>query len=133
MVVSGPDINALNRWYSQRFELTAGVVRDSKVGVLIRAQHLPPDQTVPLTTVRLGQAGNLLELDGYPANTGPRPQRRGMLPPGIALVSVAVHKLDALNLDLLAAPRARSGALYRGARSATVRGPAGELLELIEE
>ncbi len=133
MVVAGPDINALNRWYSERFKLTAGVVNDRSVGVLTRAQNLRADQTVPLTTIRLGQRGNLLELDGYPPTAGARPQARGLLPPGIALVSVAVRNLDALKLDLLTAPRVRSGALYRGARSATVRGPAGELLELIEE
>jgi hypothetical protein len=133
MVVAGPDINALNRWYSERFKLTAGVVNDRSVGVLARAQNLRADQTVPLTTIRLGQRGNLLELDGYPPTAGARPQARGLLPPGIALVSVAVRKLDALKLDLIAAPRARGGALYRGARSATVRGSAGELLELIEE
>ena len=133
MVVAGPDIQALNRWYSERFNLTAGVVRDRSVGVLTRAQNLRADQTVPLTTIRLAQPGNLLELDGYPPTAGPRPQARGQLPPGIALVSVAVRKLDALKLDFLSAPQARSGALYGGARSATVRGPAGELLELIEE
>ena len=133
MVVAGPDINALNRWYAEHFGLTAGVVRDRSVGVLTRAQNLRADQTVPLTTVRLGQPGNLLELDGYPPTAGPRPQTRGLLPPGIALVSVAVRKLGALKLDFIAAPGARGGALYRGARSATVRGPAGELLELIEE
>jgi hypothetical protein len=94
---------------------------------------LRAEQTVPLTTIRLGQPGNLLELDGYPATAGARPQARGLLPPGIALVSVAVRNLDALKLDFLTPARVRSGALYRGARSATVRGPAGELLELIEE
>lgn len=133
MVVAGPDISALNRWYSERFGLTAGVVNDRSVGVLTRAQNLRADQTVPLTTIRLAQRGNLLELDGYPPTAGPRPQARGLLPPGIALVSVAVRKLDSLQLDFIAPPRVRPGALYRGARSATVRGPAGELLELIEE
>lgn len=88
---------------------------------------------MPLTTIRLGQRGNLLELDGYPPTAGARPQARGLLPPGIALVSVAVRKLDALKLDYLTPPKLRPGALYRGARSATVRGPAGELLEMIEE
>jgi hypothetical protein len=133
MVVAGPDISALNRWYSERFGLTAGVVRDRTVGVLSRAQNLRAGQTVPLTTIRLGQPGNLLELDGYPATAGARPQARGLLPPGIALVSVAVRRLDELQLDLIAPPQVRPGALYRGARSATARGPAGELLELVEE
>ena len=133
MVLAGPDIEALNRWYSGHFDLTAGVVRERHVGVLVRAQNLAPDQTVPLTTVRLGQPGNLLELDGYPPAAGARPQRRGDLPPGIALVTVAVRELPALDLPLLSPPRVREGALYGGRLAATVRGPAGELLELIDE
>jgi hypothetical protein len=133
MVLAGPDIQALNRWYAERFDLTAGVVRDRKVGVVVRAQNLPADQTIPLTTIRLGQPGNLIELDGYPASAGPRAQRRRDLPPGIAMVTVAVRGLQTLNLPFLSKPRIRDGALYGGKLTATVRGPAGELLELIDE
>ncbi len=133
MVLAGPDIHALNSWYAEKFNLTAGVVNDRKVGVLTRAQNLAPNQTVPLTTLRFAQQGNLIELDGYPATSGPRPVRRGELPPGIAIVTIGVRNLDALPLRYLQAARRHEGPLYRGQRSATVRGPANELLELVEE
>ena len=48
------------------------------------------------------------------------------------MVTLAIDGLDALALDWIAPPIARQGALYAGQRAATVRGPAGELLELIE-
>lgn len=133
MVVAGPDIHALNDWYARHFDLTPGTVRERSVGVLTRAQDLAADRTLPLTTLRLAQPGNLLELDGYSEKATTRQTRAGELPPGVALVSVAVRNLDALKLNYLTPPRARPGALYRGQRSATVRGAAGELLELIEE
>lgn len=133
MVVAGPDIHVLNDWYSTHFNLTPGAVRERNVGVLTRAQELPADRKLPITTVRLAQQGNLLELDGYSEKARPRTTLRGELPPGVALVSVAVRNLDAVKLDYLAPPRLRKGALYGARRSATVRGAAGELLELIEE
>jgi hypothetical protein len=42
--------------------------------------------------------------------------------------------MDALEgVDFLAPPLAGPGRAYAGARTATLRGPAGELVELIEE
>ena len=83
--------------------------------------------------MRLAQAGNLVEFDGYSPKAIVRPVMRGELPPGIALTSFAVKNLDALKLDWISPPAARQGAAYAGKRSATARGPAGELIELIEE
>jgi hypothetical protein len=55
-----------------------------------------------------------------------------MLPPGNALVTLAVDSLDTLALDWIAPPAICEGLPYDGRRAATVRGPAGELLELVE-
>ena len=55
-----------------------------------------------------------------------------MLPPGNALVTLAVDSFDDLDVEFIAPPRLRHGDLYMGNMAATVRGPSGELVELIE-
>ncbi len=133
MVVAGPDIEKELDWYSGRFGLARGTVRPAKIGVLQRAQGLTPDDLLPLTTVRLAQAGNLIELDGYSSGARPRFVPIEQLPPGVAMASFTVRSLDALQLQFINAPAAHAGIAYAGHRSATARGPAGELVELIEE
>lgn len=133
MVVAGPDIDALLAFYSSKFALQPGTPRQRPVGVLRRAQGLGDDSTFPLTTGRLVQRGNLIEFDGYPAATTARPQRAGELPPAIASSSFAVRSFQGLALDWITPPTVHPGLAYAGKRAATVRGPAGELIELIEE
>lgn len=133
MVVAGPEPQRLVDWYADRFNMARGTLRDRPVGVLQRAQGLPPDRLLPLTTMRLAQQGNLLELDGYSENAGPRPVRRGHLPPGVAITTMSVRSIDALDLPFIAPPRTLQGPLYGGRRTATARGPAGELVEIVED
>lgn len=87
-----------------------------------------------LTTISMAQAGRLpiVEVDDYPVAATPRARHAGMLPPGNAMVTLAVHDLDATNLDFVAPPVRRDGPLYAGRRAATHVGIAGELLELVE-
>jgi catechol 2,3-dioxygenase-like lactoylglutathione lyase family enzyme len=87
-----------------------------------------------LTTISMVQAGRLpiVEVDDYPAAATPRARHAGMLPPGNAMVTLAVDDLDAPSLDFIAPPARRDGPLYAGRRAATHIGAAGELLELIE-
>lgn len=133
MVVAAGDAPALVDWYAKTFGLSPGALRDRPVGVLQRAQGLGPDALLPLTTARLAQPGNLLELDGYSANAGPRKVRRGELPPGIAITTMSVRSLDDVRATFLQPPAVGTGMLYAGRRTATVRGVAGELIELVEE
>jgi len=133
MVVAGPDIDALLDFYTTPFVLTRNKPRSVPVGVVIRAQSLAPGTGLPLTTTRLAQHGNLIEFDGYSANAGPRPMPEGDLPLGIVSTSFAVRKLDELKLNWLALPKRLPGLAYGGNHAASVRGPAGEWVELIEE
>ncbi len=128
MVVAGPDIQALQDFYADTFDMERGPIRNSPVDLINVAQGLPLGSERPLTTLRLAQHGNLFELDGYGENTGPRPRNEGQLPPGIAMTSVIVDNIDALDVDTISDP-----VPAYGGRTATVIGPAGELLELIEE
>lgn len=73
-----------------------------------------------------------LELDQYPPAATQRPRTAGELPPGAAVVSIAVPSLAIPGLRPIADPAAHAGALYGGRRSLCCPGPDGELLELIE-
>lgn len=133
MVVAGSEPQRLVDWYAGAFGLPRGKLQDRPVGVLQRAQGLPPERLLPLTTTRLAQHGNLIEIDGYSENAGERPRKPGHLPPGVAMTTMSVRSLDAVRARFLTEPTVLDGLLYGGRRSATVRGPAGELIELIEE
>jgi len=136
VVCAGPDFSALLRFYVDRFSLRERPVRQSKVGIIQAAQGLGPDETIELSAIGMRQRGNLLELDGYPVGegrvAGPRARVPGHLPPGCALVSVEVDDLAPHIGDAIAPPLVRDDAVYRGRRSCTLLGAAGELLELIE-
>ena len=128
MVVAGPDINKLQNWYSEKFNLQKKQINNSPVALINRAQGIPLNSSRPITTLNLAEHGNLLELDEYGSNTGPRMQNIGDLPPGISITSITVKNLNDLDLDFITQPINNYGT-----RTATVIGPAGELLELIEE
>ena len=128
MVVAGPDIQALQDFYADTFDMARLPINNSPVDVVNKAQGLPPGSERPLTIVGMADHGNILELDGYGDNTGPRPRSEGQLPPGIAMTSVTVESLDGLGLDFITEPVSAYGS-----RAATTIGPAGELLELIED
>jgi catechol 2,3-dioxygenase-like lactoylglutathione lyase family enzyme len=133
MVLAGPDIQAMIDWYATWFGLANSPVRPSPIGVVQRAQGLPPDHGTPLATMRLAQQGNLFELDGYTPPATARRRALGDLPPGIAITTVSVRNLDALKLPFITPPAVREGLAYGGRRAATARGAAGELLEIVEE
>ncbi|MEQ8735699.1 MAG: VOC family protein [Rhodospirillaceae bacterium] len=128
MVVAGPDINDLQDWYADTFNMARGTINNSPVDLINEAQGLPLGSERPLTILRMAEHGNILELDGYGDNTGPRPHHDGQLPPGVAITSVMVESIDDLNVKTITPPIS-----FGSGRIATVIGPAGELLELIEE
>ncbi|UVO54802.1 VOC family protein [Sphingomonas sp. SUN039] len=118
-------------WYAQRLHLDIGADYTIPYTMISKAFGLPDDH---LSTITMAQKGRMpiVEIDGYPEAATVRPCDTGSLVPGNAMVTLAAEDLDALDLDWIAPPVARAGALYAGRRAATVRGLAGELLELVE-
>jgi hypothetical protein len=76
--------------------------------------------------------GCLQELDGSGPTTVERPRLDGELPPGMAMATYYVDSLDRDDLTWVVPPRSYSEAPYGTRRAATVVGPSGELIELVE-
>lgn len=135
VILAAPDRAAAVTWYKERLTLDEGETYVIEYSMINNAFGLPAGTTSGLTMVQHGRMP-IVEVDEYPAQTLVRPRDEGRLPPGNALVSLAVRSLDACRCDWITPPTTpattHAGALYGGSRSATTIGPAGELLELVE-
>lgn len=130
VILAVPDREAALRWYQERLGIETGGTYTIEYTMINKAFGLPGGTQ---STISMLQKGRLpiVEVDGYPAAATPRAIDPDRLPPGNALVTLAVDHLPA-DLPYIAPPAARSGPLYGDRRAATARGPAGELLELVE-
>lgn len=133
MVLAASNPRATLDWYARAFSLTPGALRTRPNRMISEAQGIDPATPLQIATARLAEHGNLLQVDGYSDRAVPRPLRPGRLPPAIAITSFGVPSLDDLPLDWIEAPAIHAGRAYSGRRAATVRGPDGELIELIED
>lgn len=133
MVLATGDAEGTRNWYCDTFKMKRNPINGNPVDIIQDAQALPPTHEFPLTIASLADHGNLIEIDGYPALTGPRMRNHGQLPPGVAMTSFGVKSLDAFKLQWLSTPVTLKSAGYEGKRAACAVGPAGEIIELIEE
>jgi catechol 2,3-dioxygenase-like lactoylglutathione lyase family enzyme len=76
------------------------------------------------------------EFDQLPPAAGPRPVWKHRLPPGVAISTITLpdfnERVRAHSNWLITPPAPRQGAIYKGRRAATMRGPDGILFELVE-
>ena len=137
LVLAGRDFDAMRNWYCDLFDLKRRPLRNSLISLVQTAQGLPADHAIRMTTAGLREHGYLFEFDEYPSGPGfiatDRPQAPGALPPGCAMASIETLAFDRVVPLAIAPPQVHSGLGYDGRRSCTVRGPAGELVEFIEE
>jgi len=132
-ILAGRDMQAMERFYRQTFGLTEGTSFDMPVKNLARPLGVPDDHVFPLLLRRAGKAANNIEFDEYPATAPDRPRATGQLPPGNAMVSFTVARLDDIVAPFAGPAAVGKGLAYGQRRCATVLGPTGELIELIEE
>lgn len=130
-VLATPDREATVEWYRIRLGFDRGADFTIPYTMINQAFGLTADTLTTLTMVS-AERMPIVEVDDYPEMAGERPQHEGMLPPGNAMVTLAVRDLDACKVEWITEPINRVGAPYGGKRSATTLGPAGELLELVE-
>ena len=131
VILACTDRPAALDWYADKLRLDIGGSYTIDYTMINKAFALPDGTQSTITMVQKGRLP-IIEVDGYPEAATVRPGAADALPAGNAIVTLAVDSLDALSLDWIAPPVARDGPFYAGRRSATVFGPAGERLELIE-
>ncbi len=131
VILAAPDRARAVAWYVAALGLEPGDEFTIPYTMINRAFGLGGDHLTTLTMVQTGRLP-VVEIDDYPAAATPRAVHAGMLPPGNALVTLAVATLGGCKCDWIAEPAVRDGALYEGRRGATTRGAAGELVELVE-
>lgn len=133
VILAGNGVEDTQRWYSETFKMKREEDMQTKIGVVATAQGKPDEHIFDMGFMALAETGNFIEYDGYDASYGARPCTEGQLPPGCSTVSFTVASIDALDLDYVGDAVSDGSEAYGGGRTRTARGPAGELIELIEE
>lgn len=131
VILAAPDRAAAVDWYRECLSLDECDTYVIAYSMINNAFNLPPETQTAITMVQCARLP-IIEVDDFPAAATTRPAAPGCLPPGNALVTLAVDSLDTCRCDWISAPVVREGPLYGGRRVATTLGPAGERLELIE-
>jgi hypothetical protein len=130
-VLAAPNRAAAVGFYRDQIGFEEGATYTLTYTVLNEAFGFDESVKTDITMTKVGKLPGL-EIDQYPAAATPRPTAPGELAPGVAMVSYVVESLERVTAPFLCPPSARSGPLYQGRRAATLIGPAGERLELIE-
>lgn len=132
LVLGGPSMAELQRFYGDTLGLRVSPVFHSPVEVLNAVHGRPAAAATPLALVALSDH-YALELDEYPATATPRPQRAGDLPSGIAMVGFRAADIAARPVPWHRTPARRDADdPDAGRRAGLSIGPAGERLEIIE-
>lgn len=130
VILGTPDREGTMGWYRERLGLDEGGTYTIEYTMINAAFGLPAGTQSTIAMLQKGRMP-IVEVDGYPAQATVRRVNAGMLPPGNALVTLAIDTLER-DLPFMTKPARLEGVAYDGRRAATVRGPAGELLELVE-
>lgn len=131
MVLGGPSLDALSRYYADTFGMGLGDPLQLPVPFMAEAHGVAADNLYPLRIAIISK-DYLLELDEYPDSVGPRPVLPGHLPPGTSMVSFEAVDLDELDVTWRSAPAVVADFPYNGRRVGVTEGPAGEWIELVE-
>lgn len=118
-------------WYAEALGLDISESYTIPYSMINKAFGLPDDYLTTITMLAKGSMP-IVEVDDYPTAATERRCDPGRLPPGNALVTLVADDLSALKADWIAAPRSYGGCFYAGRPAATVRGPSGELIELVQ-
>lgn len=133
-VVSAPDLDAARAFYEAASggHDPAGSFT-APIGCVNHVLGLPLDTPHTFCAIQLsGQS--LVEVDQHPpamVSTAP-PATRAAPPPGLAMFTFAVDSLAVPGATALAPVWTEPSTPYDGRRTATILGPAGERIELVE-
>jgi hypothetical protein len=130
-VLAAEDRAATVRFHVEALGFEEGETFRFPYSMINRSFGLPEAHETEVTMTCVGRAP-ACEVDQYPDGADHRPRSAGELLPGNSLVTFAHRDLDAVKAPFIEPPVRRDGPLYGGARVATVIGPAGERIELVE-
>jgi len=130
-VLGGLSLPAMTGFFKDALGASEGPPMDAVVSIINKAYGLADNHRIALASILLPRAC-VIEIDELPSTAVARPRRKGQLPPGNAMTSFEHADLDAVEAALVTPPETQDHAPYFGARTATVVGAAGELIELIE-
>lgn len=131
VILGGPDIQEIMTFYGDLFGMKVSDASESRMTVLNKAHGFDIERVHPLAMAMVSNEF-AIEIDGYPSNATSRPTRYGELPPAMAIVGFEVESLDDYRNQFLAPPSVMDDLPYDGRRVGVIRGPTGELIELIE-
>ncbi len=130
VILGGPSLEALQAYFEARFEVPHSPAMPVKITVLSNALGLPSDQLHDLAALAL-DGKSFIEADRYPAQTVARRVQPGYLPPAMSMVTFEVPQLAPFLADALGGQYTCTTAPYRNRPALTLRGVAGELIELV--
>ncbi|MBY0423901.1 MAG: VOC family protein [Parvularculaceae bacterium] len=130
-VLACSDMAASLRWFESVVGLQAGRAMDIEYTMLAAAFGTPKEQLYSIATMTHGR-DVFLELDQYPDAATVRPQVKGALPPGVAVVTLKHPDIDSVKGDWISPPTRRDGPIYGGGRVGVLRDPDGALVEIVE-
>lgn len=130
-VLAAGDRAATLRFHVEALGFAEGETFSFPYSMINNSFGLPEAHETDVTMTCVGRTP-ACEIDQYPPEAGDRPRNPGELPPGNSLVTFLHRDLSAVRATFIEPPAVRHGPLYGGARVATVIGPAGERIELVE-
>jgi hypothetical protein len=132
IILGNQDLPATQSFLESTLGLPSSQPIQARMTVLNKSFGLDIETTHPLAIAKVS-AQYSIELDQYSDIASQRPVKKGELPPSMALVSFETPSLDAVKNKLLAPPQKIKQSPYNGRRTGTLKGPSGELFELIED
>jgi catechol 2,3-dioxygenase-like lactoylglutathione lyase family enzyme len=137
MVLGAPDFDKAAAFYQGRFHAPTGIDVKSSQTLIRNALGLSMDDKFRMRTMLMNgpqEVVGKIQLDEHPPQARPRTVPKGGMPPGIALVTFQVPSFAGLeDLGFIAPPQAFDLPPCDQRRTATCRGPGGELIELVAE
>jgi catechol 2,3-dioxygenase-like lactoylglutathione lyase family enzyme len=131
LVLACSDLAAARAWFAEAVGLKVGPEVAIRYTMINKAFDLPIE-----AKHRIATAGDeldvFLELDQYPDAAVARSRPEGALPPGVAIATFAHADLTTATAGRIAPPAMRAGAIYGGRPAATLAGPDGSLVELVQ-
>ncbi|CAM3814340.1 VOC family protein [Rheinheimera salexigens] len=130
MVAGTRDLAATSAFYQEQLGNKVAGPYPYQIDVLSQAYNAPVATTYNISLAQM-PSQFLLELDQYPLEAAAINKPHQGLPAGVALVSFEYDNLATANYAFINPPSAKTEAPYYGRITATIEGPNGELIELI--